>query len=235
MKKKGFTLIELLVVIAIIAILAAILFPVFARAREKARQTGCSQYERQLALAMNSYALDYDEKGPVPSYPTPDGIVAWHDCIEPYTKSEGVFLCPSYGAPTGAKTKGVSYGVYWCEYRCAVLTGDRSMCTNPILVSAIQYPVNKWMLMETLPGYTHVVQCWLNPGGEPDSAGICNEGDPDCETYCPAEGFTLSRHMGGMNVAFWDGHVKWYSKAKYNPEGGGTWWDMGAASYNVQD
>jgi len=86
---RGFTLIELLVVIAIIAILAAILFPVFAAAREKARQTTCASNEKQLGLAFIQYVQDYDETWP--------GVYAnggWAGRVYPYIKSKGVFQCP---------------------------------------------------------------------------------------------------------------------------------------------
>jgi len=83
--RKGFTLIELLVVIAIIAILAAILFPVFATAREKARQTTCASNEKQLGLAFIEYTQDYDEVPP---------FTPWAGAIYPYVKSTGVYACP---------------------------------------------------------------------------------------------------------------------------------------------
>src|SRR5476651_29540 len=82
MKRQGFTLIELLVVIAIIAILAAILFPVFAKAREKARQTSCASNEKQLGLAFIQYCQDYDEMFPVGTYGNANGAGA--DPAAPY-------------------------------------------------------------------------------------------------------------------------------------------------------
>ena len=104
MRGSGFTLIELLVVIAIIAILASILFPVFARAREQARKSSCASNEKQLALAMLQYAQDYDEQMPPFShgsgyqgsagYGGADGM-RWADMIFPYVKSKQVFDCPS--------------------------------------------------------------------------------------------------------------------------------------------
>ena len=108
--KKGFTLIELLVVIAIIAILAAILFPVFAKAREKARQTSCSSNEKQLGLGFLQYVQDYDE-----AYPC--GIIrwagsaggAWAATVYPYVKSTGVFTCPDDPTPSGGTSTAVSY------------------------------------------------------------------------------------------------------------------------------
>jgi prepilin-type N-terminal cleavage/methylation domain-containing protein/prepilin-type processing-associated H-X9-DG protein len=105
MKKReqsGFTLIELLVVIAIIAILAAILFPVFAKAREKARQTQCSSNLRQIGLALVQYSQDYDQElvgawygdGGYQASIAPAGRYKWMDCIYPYVKSTAVFHCP---------------------------------------------------------------------------------------------------------------------------------------------
>jgi len=109
--KTGFTLIELLVVIAIIAILAAILFPVFAKARENARKTQCASNIRQLATAVHMYAGDYDETGPIGAYadPTvqvPSGYSVWDPTqidwrfeVHPYIKNGQLFTCPSYEKP----------------------------------------------------------------------------------------------------------------------------------------
>src|ERR1700733_12377722 len=89
--QRAFTLIELLVVIAIIAILAAILFPVFAQAREKARQTSCLSNEKQLALAAVQYTQDYDEMWPIAST---GGQYGWAGKLYAYVKSVQVFQCP---------------------------------------------------------------------------------------------------------------------------------------------
>jgi prepilin-type N-terminal cleavage/methylation domain-containing protein/prepilin-type processing-associated H-X9-DG protein len=87
-RRFGFTLIELLVVIAIIAILAAILFPVFAQAREKARQTSCSSNQKQAALAILMYAQDFDEGFPLAAHnPVNEPLTTWYDVVEPYVKS----------------------------------------------------------------------------------------------------------------------------------------------------
>jgi len=86
--KRGFTLIELLVVIAIIAILAAILFPVFAQAREKARQTSCTSNLKQVGMAIQMYAQDADEMLPLAAYNPPnEPLVQWYDVVEPYAKT----------------------------------------------------------------------------------------------------------------------------------------------------
>lgn len=105
MRRSGFTLIELLVVIAIIAILAAILFPVFAKAREKARQSSCLSNFKQIALGILSYAQDYDERLPRQYYDVA-APYAWEWCntgdytnyqdyITPYVKNSQIFKCPS--------------------------------------------------------------------------------------------------------------------------------------------
>src|SRR6056297_1773437 len=92
----GFTLIELLVVIAIIAILAAILFPVFARAREKARQTSCLSNLKQIGLAEKMYESDYDEvTGSYSSHPGAAADYSYHDIFDPYLKNDQIKLCPS--------------------------------------------------------------------------------------------------------------------------------------------
>jgi len=105
--ENGFTLIELLVVIAIIAILAAILFPVFAKVREKARQTSCASNEKQIALAALQYMGDNDDREPMVDYFTYPGgqkqLVTWTIVLQPYTKSWSVFRCPSDSSPLATK------------------------------------------------------------------------------------------------------------------------------------
>jgi prepilin-type N-terminal cleavage/methylation domain-containing protein len=93
--RRAFTLIELLVVIAIIAILAAILFPVFAQARESARKAACTSNMKQLGLALQSYAQDYDGIMPPSQLPSTGPNVSWPTMLFPYVKNEGIFVCPS--------------------------------------------------------------------------------------------------------------------------------------------
>ena len=94
-RPRGFTLIELLVVIAIIAILAAILFPVFAKAREKARQTSCLSNMKQIALAADMYTTDYDGCYPISIYFSGTMVVTFYHELMPYMKNEGILACPS--------------------------------------------------------------------------------------------------------------------------------------------
>jgi len=110
--RTGFTLIELLVVIAIIAILAAILFPVFARAREKARQTSCLSNVNEIALGVLMYNGDYDERFPLGFVNRPDFAdrYTWPGAIFPCVKNVQVFDCPSQGTQS---VKSSTYGIYY--------------------------------------------------------------------------------------------------------------------------
>ena len=120
-KSSGFTLIELLVVIAIIAILAAILFPVFQKVRENARRTSCLSNEKQLGLAFIQYNQDFDEKFPCASAaalilnPTatntsyPNG---WANMVYPYVKSVGLYACPDDGAAAPKVSYSMNYNIW---------------------------------------------------------------------------------------------------------------------------
>jgi prepilin-type N-terminal cleavage/methylation domain-containing protein len=120
MRHRGFTLIELLVVIAIIAILAAILFPVFARAREKARQTSCLSNVKQLALGLMMYSQDYDEMWPFMTYADCFnassgawlGSVPWTASVQPYVKNGQIGICPSDSQRACMSKIGASSGNY---------------------------------------------------------------------------------------------------------------------------
>jgi len=161
--RKGFTLIELLVVIAIIAILAAILFPVFAKVREKARQTSCLSNEKQLGLGFAQYTQDNDETMP---YDTSGGYFdeqGWAGELYPYVKSSGVFTCPddpykttlpytevSYGMNGNLMNIDPShaYGVYQPNKVGAVLSGQTSPA-NTVLLFEVQDENNVQLANQT--------------------------------------------------------------------------------------
>src|SRR5579883_375803 len=140
MKKNGFTLIELLVVIAIIAILAAILFPVFAQAREKAHGASCESNEKQLTLAVLQYIQDYDETYPMAV--DTNWHNAWPTIVQPYVKSYDVFHCPDD-----------SYSGF------AVNSGS----VNPWFGVAISYAANGYLnpTTNTNLGVIQVAQSWI--------------------------------------------------------------------------
>ena len=140
--KRAFTLIELLVVIAIIATLAAILFPVFAQVREKARQTSCASNTRQLSLGVLMYAQDYDETLPPTTIASEDEEgVLWPDLMQPYIKNDQIRHCPS-----DVQGQRNSYGLN--EIIFADL-GDPEELQAPVrTLAALQTPAQTVMMAE---------------------------------------------------------------------------------------
>lgn len=213
--KRAFTLIELLVVIAIIAILAAILFPVFAKAREKARAASCESNEKQIALAFLMYVQDFDGKFP-PVYNDalgyPNGRIMWADCIFPYVKNRDLFLCPSNPSATADPVVGggivnnlqgtrycmnMVHGWSWPED--CVQDGNQyqfpiseSEMTQPSRFALIEESGNAW--------WNHWIDTpgWNNYANGPNGIyliGVLGE-------------TMVGLHNGRMNVAYCDGHVK---------------------------
>lgn len=250
MNRRGFTLIELLVVIAIIAILAAILFPVFAAAREKARQTTCASNERQIGLAIVQYVQDYDEQFPSPysgswdlSGSQPSTGTYWTTSVAPYLKSTGVLLCPSV---SGAQVANPSQ--YTVTYQMnAYLAVPNSMFT-PTLdgyypqngcngapctgqtpnLSEVASPTSTIMVVEDADGAAPTAGGWvsyLGPGFSPCGFGsteVESTTDYDAEIYPLYQYNFVKIHSGGENLLFTDSHVKWYPATKLMGLGNGT-------------
>ncbi len=152
--RKGFTLIELLVVIAIIAILAAILFPVFAQARDKARQAACLSNTKQLGLGIAQYIQDYDEALPMGGYrwaATPSGEVQsrWYRDVFPYVKNVGVFTCPSQ--TTERYSGGATNFTPTINTPAGVPTGPTSCGGYGMNVNLAVYPYNPTGAANTFP------------------------------------------------------------------------------------
>ena len=201
--RSGFTLIELLVVIAIIAILAAILFPVFARARENARRSSCSSNMKQIALGVKQYVQDYDERFP----PEGAGAVAnpgWAVSVQPYLKSEQIFQCPSEteGAPSSATyptiaergaTPATGFSDYYVNFNVA--NGSEAQ---------ISYASNVVLHGEGSSAGTS--------NGSGGIGGLANYNRRSREIAGGAV-----RHLEGANYAFVDGHVKWYRPETVRP------------------
>jgi prepilin-type N-terminal cleavage/methylation domain-containing protein/prepilin-type processing-associated H-X9-DG protein len=190
---NGFTLIELLVVIAIIAVLAAILFPVFARARENARRASCQSNLKQIGLGMKQYIQDYDEKYPqvvvnngtiatkTPPYSVPAG---WADALYPYLRSTQIYQCPSRDAANAVTIDPNMSGFtdYWYNANCAGQNESAFSATALTLLN--------------------------DEGGIPGWAGVSTTGGAGTP---PALAFAQGgwiRHLEGANFLFVDGHVK---------------------------
>jgi prepilin-type N-terminal cleavage/methylation domain-containing protein len=185
--RSGFTLIELLVVIAIIAILAAILFPVFAKAREQARKTQCISNVNQLGKAWMMYVQDWDEHFP-PRLPNPPAIAAPYPCkpcrtidvrpySDPYIKSQGLYQCPSdYGIPISQVPADPSKGqpVWKAE--------GSSYCLNTVVtrlgsLAAIQQPSDTYMGAEVFAWHAdNPVDNWANRTGVPERVAYFCDG-----------------------------------------------------------
>jgi prepilin-type N-terminal cleavage/methylation domain-containing protein/prepilin-type processing-associated H-X9-DG protein len=233
-KRSAFTLIELLVVIAIIAILAAILFPVFAKAREKARQASCASNEKQLGLAFLQYEQDYDERlpsgsnsvsNPTPQYPG----IGWGGQVYPYVKSTGVYKCPDDPTSANGLSVPVSYADNYATAAYSVpqlqlpsLTiqlietqGAQAVVTDPLETGSITKSPSD--LSDNLVYAT---------GANPNAFGCCGGavagGQPmkyttGLVTVLAGDGMTPgtrgndggARHTDGANYAFSDGHVKY--------------------------
>ncbi len=218
-RRRGFTLIELLVVIAIIAILAAILFPVFAKAREKARATSCLSNMKQLTLAVLMYVSDSDSQFPLGQYPPGASNAAESDysyrcCVYPYVRNAELWMCPSR-LPGGGAWQG----------ECPDKNASGGWPDTTISINRIhengdngtpEPPLGKPESMLTSPALT-ILLCDDNPSGPlawhplfddgkknavlSNYAAIVTDRDPIANPW--------ARHNGGGNYGFCDGHAKW--------------------------
>ncbi len=195
MRRQGFTLIELLVVIAIIAILAAILFPVFARAREKARQSSCLSNTKQIMASVLMYSQDYDDIYPMVAIAntrwTPPaggaevvGDMPWPICLRPYIRNTQIFNCPSASS--------VWHGDVSTAWRGDASTHD------------IQYGYNDRLSGVAQAKFTYVSElCCIADGGTGSNCEL------DCTDINCRHDIALTRHNEGANIGFADGHCKW--------------------------
>jgi prepilin-type N-terminal cleavage/methylation domain-containing protein/prepilin-type processing-associated H-X9-DG protein len=224
MRKTGFTLIELLVVIAIIAILAAIIFPIFAQARAKARQITCTSNLRQIGMALMQYVDDYDEVMPASYFPQdeaasvtaesdPTHYYKWMDAIFPYCESERIFDDPEdKESPPYHYRTGRDYGSYGQNgaYKSMYpyLIPPRSSSVETVHLSELEAPSQTVWVTDTnnadqtkpggkLNGNYGIV--WTTPADNPPIVKI---GDDTRQLNQISE-----RHLGMVNVLFCDDHV----------------------------
>ncbi len=177
-RQRGFTLIELLVVIAIIAILAAILFPVFAQAREKARAIACLSNAKQLSLACLQYEQDFDEKCADGAQQNGLGS-GWAGQIYPYVKSTGVFKCPDDPNPDITSQNLSSYGY---NRNCAIYDGSTTPHPDGQSLAAFTSPAKTVLLFEVDNSRGYDVTNLRNKGGQPGDPSIATQNNGD-ETY----------------------------------------------------
>ncbi|MDW8366950.1 MAG: DUF1559 domain-containing protein [Abditibacteriales bacterium] len=227
-RQRGFTLIELLVVIAIIAILAAILMPVFAQAREKARAASCQSNLKQLALGMQMYIQDYDGKFPIWQWGANyagqgNAYSIWYSAIFPYVKNTQVYACPSdaqnlmpsntdlwwWGIPANRRDpiferQVISYGISETFHGWSGGISDAAIpkpAETLVLSDSIAPLSNFWSI--TNNRNSEVASRAAYPNGNASGCAWIWTANPP--PHCERD----ARHQGGNNVAYADGHVKW--------------------------
>jgi len=239
MSRRGFTLIELLVVIAIIAILAAILFPVFAQAREKARSISCLSNVKQLTLAQLMYVQDNDEKFTGWNWGqrfVMDSNSYWAVCALPYIKSIKLYQCPSdalewptvndwtgQGPDAGAHDPFASWQGRWFWEKPNnpnfISYGFNESLASGRKLAAVKSPANYALLMDSSIGLVNAWEGWgqdfIACRAAFSNQGCCliwQDGHNAAwfkANYSQQELEGATRHTGGQNVSYVDGHAKW--------------------------
>ena len=219
-KRKGFTLIELLVVIAIIAILAAILFPVFARARENARRASCQSNLKQIGLGILQYTQDYDEKLPYHGlFTTWNGTLAngtpstsglWPDMIFPYVRSVQLFNCPSEStipAYTGAYTGALHYG--W-NYASSIFVTQAASGITPLCSAncGVRLEGAALAAVDEVATTLMITDSGNAAGTTGGESYITSAGTGTQKGTGGYSGYVRDRHLETVNCLFVDGHVK---------------------------
>lgn len=190
--RVGFTLIELLVVISIIAILAAILFPVFGRARENARRSSCLSNQKQIGLAIMQYAQDYDERYMTTQHDDLPTLYPWFKPLQSYIKSEQLFHCPSMPDEVAATD----------------LPGEPGGVGHPIVDT--DYIVNGfWAHNATVAGFQNSAEQIMVAERTADFAGFDYHPWPEAGNPPEFDNISRNRHFDGSNFLFADGHAKW--------------------------
>jgi prepilin-type N-terminal cleavage/methylation domain-containing protein/prepilin-type processing-associated H-X9-DG protein len=207
-KRDGFTLIELLIVIAIIALLAAILFPVFAKARENARRASCQSNLKQIGLGIMQYTQDYDERLMGYYYSLGSlGDVRWDEALEPYLKSKQIFACPS--DPRTGFMRSYSYPRVNQSGNIWLGGGNGTPPAPPLLISRLEEPAETLLLAEMSVGqysiYGSGTDYIVSGPGDSTTLGTSN--------YYQNH-YAGAKHFDGWNYLFCDGHVKWLMPEK---------------------
>jgi len=224
----GFTLIELLVVIAIIAILAAILFPVFAKVREKARQTSCLSNEKQIGLSILEYVQDNDEGFP-PAARFGNDQDGWANSVYPYIKSTGVFICPDdpdTAAPAGQYETSYALNAAMRPNYGAIGSKLAGQTSPAVTVMAVEstYGYSDFGIVGSAKDYSSYTDGFYWAGSALLMTGPLGSAT-DNNTYLPAQSpaimdtpyKTAGIHTGGSNFLLADGHAKWMMPVAVSP------------------
>jgi prepilin-type N-terminal cleavage/methylation domain-containing protein/prepilin-type processing-associated H-X9-DG protein len=220
--KAAFTLIELLVVIAIIALLAAILFPVFARARENARKSSCANNLKQIGIGIRQYTQDFDELYPITTTNTATPNTGtgrgWAFNMGPYLKNLQIFQCPSEPNRASDDPDNSGYTDYWINHNLTLYDGSGNISAG-INEADLRFPAMTVMSADgDKTGGSSTVGsnqscCAGKSAYDMKPEGSWDWGYYSAVTNNPARsdrGNGGIRHFEGMNIVFCDGHVKWY-------------------------